>query len=302
MNKPLICRLLGLIALLIGGSMVMSLPWAFPPFGPATEVEVRGIAGLLGAMAVCGAVGAVLMRLGRGGQGAALFRREAIAVVGLSWLLATVLGALPFWFSATASGRDADGRPIRMNVVDGLFESASGFTGTGATVLTNLEDPELIPRAILFWRSQTHFLGGLGIMVLFVAILGMGSAGKALMLTEMPGPSQESTHARTQRAAWIFASIFIGLVAVLTDAAARRGNEPVRRPVSFVRHDRHRRFQHARLEHRVFPQRHDRDDDHAVHDRRLHQLHALVLPGPMAAPQAAGGHRVPRPTWRSWPR
>jgi trk system potassium uptake protein len=215
MNKPLISWLLGLISLLIGGSMVMSLPWAFPPFGPATEVEVRGIVGLLGAMAVCGVVGVVLMRLGRGGRGAALFRREAIAVVGLSWLLATVLGALPFWFSSTASGRDAEGRPIRMNVADGLFESASGFTGTGSTVLTNLEDQELVPRAILFWRSQTHFLGGLGIMVLFVAILGMGSAGKALMVAEMPGPSQESAHARTQRSAWIFAAIFIGLVAVL---------------------------------------------------------------------------------------
>ena len=102
-----------------------------------------------------------------------------------------------------------------MNVADGLFESASGFTGTGSTVLTKLEDPELIPRAILFWRSQTHFLGGLGIMVLFVAILGMGSAGKALMVAEMPGPSQESAHARTQRSAWVFASIFIGLVVVL---------------------------------------------------------------------------------------
>ena len=76
MNKPLISRLLGLIALLIGGSMVMSLPWAFPPFGPATEVEVRGIAGLLAAMVVCGAVGAGLMRLGRRGRGAALRESE----------------------------------------------------------------------------------------------------------------------------------------------------------------------------------------------------------------------------------
>ncbi|MBN2294543.1 MAG: TrkH family potassium uptake protein, partial [Pirellulales bacterium] len=90
------------------------------------------------------------------------------------------------------------------------------FSGTGATVLTNVEDPQLVPRAILFWRSETHFLGGLGIMVLFVAILGMGSAGKTLMLAEMPGPSKETAHERTQRAAWVFATIFITLTAVLT--------------------------------------------------------------------------------------
>jgi trk system potassium uptake protein TrkH len=83
-------------------------------------------------------------------------------------------------------------------------------------VLTDLEDSQLVPRSILFWRSETHFLGGLGIMVLFVAILGMGSAGKALMQAEMPGPSQESPHTRMQRAAWAFALIYVGLTLVLT--------------------------------------------------------------------------------------
>jgi trk system potassium uptake protein TrkH len=167
-------------------------------------------------MSVCAGVGALLMYLGRNSQGQRLFRKEAMAVVGLSWLLATVLGALPYWFSATCWDVDDSGTPARMGLIDGLLESASGFTCTGATVLTNVEDPELVPRAILFWRSETHFLGGLGIMVLFVAILGLGSAGKALMLAEMPGPSQESVHAQTQRAAWVFALIFLGLNAVLT--------------------------------------------------------------------------------------
>lgn len=216
MNKLLICRLLGLIALLIGASMALSLPWAFPLFGQTDQFEARSFWALFGAMAVCGAVGAVLMYLGHKAKGARLLRKEAMAVVGLSWLLATALGALPFWFSATCRGLDASGDRIHMDLFDGLFESASGFTGTGSTVLTNVEDPDLVPRAILFWRSETHFLGGLGIMVLFVAVLGMGSAGKALMITEMPGPGQESTHERTQRAAWVFASIYVGLVALLT--------------------------------------------------------------------------------------
>jgi len=229
MNKLLICRLLGLIAVLIGGSMALSLPWAFrvftgaeqfqtrnlPGLSPST-IETRSLLGLLLSMLVCGVVGGLLMYFGRRSKGQRLFRKEAIAVVGLSWLLASVLGALPYWFSQTCRGVDRQGNPVRMGLFDGIFESASGFSGTGATVLTDVENPELVPRAILFWRSETHFLGGLGIMVLFVAILGMGSAGKALMQTEMPGPSQESAHARTQRAAWTFALIFIGLVVLLT--------------------------------------------------------------------------------------
>lgn len=216
MNMPLIYRLLGLIALLVGASMLMSLPWAVPAFGQVAEFEARSFWALVATMAVCGAVGAALVHLGRAGKGARLFRKEAIAVVGLSWLLATLLGALPYWLSATCTSVDADGRPVRMGWFDGLFESASGFSGTGATVLTDLEDPRLVPRAILFWRSETHFLGGLGIMVLFVAILGLGSAGKALMQTEMPGPSQQSAYERSQRSAWVFACIYVGLIVALT--------------------------------------------------------------------------------------
>jgi trk system potassium uptake protein TrkH len=216
MNKLLICRLLGVIALLVGASMILSLPWTLPWCGQTERFEARSFWALAGAMVVCGLVGGLMMVVGHKAKGKRLFRKEAMAVVGLSWLLATLLGALPYWLSGTSRGLDAAGNPIPMDLFDGLFESASGFSGTGATVLTDLEDPALVPRAILFWRSQTHFLGGLGIMVLFVAILGMGSAGKALMITEMPGPGQESAHERTQRAAWVFSAIFIGLVILLT--------------------------------------------------------------------------------------
>ncbi len=85
---------------------------------------------------------------------------------------------LPFWLSETCCDLSATGQLVRADFFDGLFESASGFSGTGATVLTELEDPDLVPRAILFWRSETHFLGGLGIMVLFVAVLGRAPLAK----------------------------------------------------------------------------------------------------------------------------
>jgi trk/ktr system potassium uptake protein len=215
MNKLYICRMLGIITLLIGASMALSLPWAMPIFGQVTHFDSRSIIALLGSMTLCAVLGILLVYLGRKTIGQRLFRKEAIAVVGLSWLLVTLLGAMPFWFSRTCCYVDTAGQSVRVGFFDGLFESASGFSGTGATILNDLEDPEMVPRAILFWRSETHFLGGLGIMVLFVAILGLGSAGKALMLTEMPGPGHYSEHTRIQHAAWAFTAIFVSLTAVL---------------------------------------------------------------------------------------
>jgi trk system potassium uptake protein TrkH len=191
--------------------MFFSLPWAFPQFGGQWEYEQYGFFGLLISIVVCFAVGIVLRYFGRRTHGDQLFRREAMAVVGLSWILATVLGALPFLFSGT---HRAPGIP--MNAVDAMFEAQSGFSTTGATVLTELQDPALVPRSILFWRSSTHFLGGLGIIVLFVAILGQGSAGKALMRAEMPGPSHSSQQARMQHTAWVLVLVYTGLNAALT--------------------------------------------------------------------------------------
>jgi len=209
-NFRLLSKLLGLIAVLVGGTMVFSLPWALPALGGQWEHERAGFWGLLGAMAICFVLGGVLRFLGRGAE-VRLFRKEAMAVVGLSWLLATLLGALPYLLSGTMRGPE-----MAMSPIDAMFEAQSGFSTTGATVLTELEDPALVPRTILFWRSTTHLLGGLGIIVLFVAILGQGSAGKALMFAEMPGPSHSSQQARIQQTAWTLALIYAALNAVLT--------------------------------------------------------------------------------------
>ncbi len=209
MNKLLLARFLGLISLLLGGSMAFSLPWAFPFFSGGT-FERRGFFGLLASMVVCCVVGVSLRFLGRGSR-TRLFRKEAMAIVGLSWILATVLGALPYAFSGTMVDAER-----RVTMVDAIFESQSGFSTTGATLLTDLDNAELVPRCILFWRSSTHFLGGLGIVVLFVAILGQGSAGKAMMRAEVPGPSFESHQARVQHTAWMLCVIYLTLNVVLT--------------------------------------------------------------------------------------
>jgi trk system potassium uptake protein TrkH len=217
LNFLLLSRVLGVICLLIGGSMAFSLPFSLPilanrTYLPAAEVvEARGAQALLLSMLISIVIGSLLMLFGRKGRGAPLFRKEAMAIVGLSWVLATLLGALPYYLSGT---QIAEGRPITF--IEAMFESQAGFSTTGATVLTELESPELVAHCILFWRSWTHFLGGLGIVVLFVAILGQGSAGKAMVRAEMPGPSKEGSMPRMQHTALVFAGIYCALNVILT--------------------------------------------------------------------------------------
>ncbi|MCG8653928.1 MAG: TrkH family potassium uptake protein [Pirellulales bacterium] len=217
MNIPLLLRLLGTICLLIGGSMAFSLPFAFPVISQRTHLpaveqfEAGGVQALLLSMAISMLIGTFLLLLGRRSRGGPLFQKEAMAVVGLSWVMATVLGALPYYLSGTCTRA---GVPVTF--IEAMFESQSGFSTTGATILTDLEDPLSVPHCILFWRSWTHFLGGLGIVVLFVAILGQGSAGKAMMRAEMPGPTKEGSMPRMQHTALVFAAIYVGLNALLT--------------------------------------------------------------------------------------
>ncbi len=207
MNLSVVALLLSRIALFIAATMVFSLPWASPACSSASHFETRGFLALLAAIGCSLAAAGVLWRCGRNTQ-VQIFRKEAMAVVGLSWVMATVLGALPYWFAGVE--RQAG---EAMNPADWVFESQSGFSTTGATVIADIDG---VDRCILFWRSSTHFLGGLGIIVLFVAVLGQGSAGKALMRAEMPGPSKEGYQARMQQTALWFAGIYIGLNAVLT--------------------------------------------------------------------------------------
>ncbi len=256
MNISRVCRFLGLIVLLFGLSMIAAVPWTIPLLGQTDCFDWRGFKALLESMACCGVVSAVLFYYGRNGKSEKqssgdspsfskqedtfdpvkmyeiteyaneqsatkpLLRREAIAVVVLGWALAGILGAMPFLFAHVQRSEKIPDNPysanIVMNAADCIFESFSGVTGFGATVIDNVENKACIPRSILFWRSELHFLGGLGIMVLLVAILGGKSAGKSLMQTEMPHTPQESPYARVQKTALALLSVYLGLTAILS--------------------------------------------------------------------------------------
>ncbi len=104
--------------------------------------------------------------------------KDGLAIVGLSWLSLSFLGALPLFLSGVVP-----------TFTDGFFEITSGFTTTGATIFT---DVEILPRGILFWRSLTHWLGGMGIIVLYIALLpALGTNAFQLYKAEAPGITAE---------------------------------------------------------------------------------------------------------------
>ena len=101
--------------------------------------------------------------------------REGFFTVGLIWIITGIVGALPFWFSGYFN-----------SFIDCLFESCSGFTTTGATVLTNIES---LSKSVTLWRACTHWLGGMGVLVLATAIMPMlGIRSQYLTQAESPGP------------------------------------------------------------------------------------------------------------------
>ena len=104
--------------------------------------------------------------------------RESYAIVSAGWLLAALFGALPYLAAH-----------IVPTYIDAVFETVSGLTTTGGSVLSNLE---ALPRSILLWRSMTHWLGGMGIIVLFIVLLpNMGMGAVHLFNAEVPGPASD---------------------------------------------------------------------------------------------------------------
>lgn len=130
-----------------------------------------------------------------------LYTREGFAAVALGWLILSMFGALPFVFSGDIP-----------NYIDALFETISGFTTTGASILT---DVEALSHASLFWRSFTHWIGGMGVFVFIMSILPlMGGSTMHLMRAESPGPSVGKLVPRVKDTAKILYQLYIGFTIV----------------------------------------------------------------------------------------
>ncbi len=155
---------------------------------------VAAQAGLLIAAAMVALSGVIMFVFTRGSVD--LSRRDGFGIVALGWLVASVLGALPYLLTGVIT-----------DPVSAVFETMSGFTTTGASVLTNLEQ---IPRGVLFWRAMTHFFGGMGVLVLCVAILPfLGVGGMQIYRAEMPGPSKDRLTPRIATTAKLLWGVYI---------------------------------------------------------------------------------------------
>ena len=127
--------------------------------------------------------------------------REGLVTVGLAWIVVSMLGALPFCISGAIP-----------NYIDCVFETISGFTTTGATILSDIE---VLPMGMLYWRSFTHWLGGMGVLVFMMALSPLtekdGGEGMHLLRAESPGIKITKLVPRMKRSAGILYSIYIGL-------------------------------------------------------------------------------------------
>ena len=127
-----------------------------------------------------------------------LYQREGLVICALSWIVLSLFGALPFVLSGATK-----------NYVDALFETVSGFTTTGASIFSEVE---VLPHAVLMWRSFTHWIGGMGVLVFILAILPLGGGqGMHIMRAESPGPTVSKLVPKVKTTAVILYSIYLAL-------------------------------------------------------------------------------------------
>ena len=169
MNYRLVFKILGLILLI--GAAFMVLPLLIALIYGEEDWKYFLITAL-GTAVIGGLLFAIKLKR------KSLYSREAFIIVGLSWVLLSLSGAVPFFISGAIP-----------NYFNAFFESVSGFTTTGITILS---DVEVLSRSMLFWRSLTHWIGGMGVLVFMLAVSPVaGGASMYLMRAESPGPSTE---------------------------------------------------------------------------------------------------------------
>lgn len=175
MHWAFVLNIVGVVTLVVGLSMSF-------PLGFALYYRDASIFPLVTSLLITSGVGLGMHLLFRSARVSTVTHKMGMLIVTLAWLAAGVSGALPYWLGGFTTGTDA------------VFESFSGFTTTGASIMTDIQ---AMPRGLLMWRSLTHWLGGMGIVVLSLAILPfLGVGGMQLYKAEAPGPVPDKLRPR----------------------------------------------------------------------------------------------------------
>jgi trk system potassium uptake protein TrkH len=191
-----ILKTVGILAVVLGLTMLFPLAWGFFAADGSTAPLSKSVVISL-------AVGAALILLCRCPRSEYISQQEGVAIVAIGWAAAGLLGALPFYFSTHFH-----------TVTDAVFESVSGFTTTGASVLIDIE---AAPAGLLLWRSFIQWLGGMGIIVLSVAILPfLGVGGMQLYKAEVPSPVPDKLKPRIRETALSLWRVYVLLTLAQT--------------------------------------------------------------------------------------
>src|SRR5690554_4487947 len=190
LNLQMILYIMGMLLLCNGGFMILAagVGWYYED-GSATALITAALITLL--------VGGILMGLAWRGEGQ-LKKRDGYVIVTFGWIVMTLSGTLPYVLSGAIP-----------EFTNAFFETMSGYSTTGASILNNIE---VLPQGILFWRSLTHWIGGMGIIVLAIAILPLlGIGGMQLFVAEAPGVNTDKLKPRITDTAKRLWYIYVGL-------------------------------------------------------------------------------------------
>ncbi|MBO6020073.1 MAG: TrkH family potassium uptake protein, partial [Clostridia bacterium] len=197
MNYKMLGRFISMILAIETASMVPALLISL------VLRETGSVVGFLSAMAAAGAVSAILYFLSRG-AGSGFYAREGMVCVGVSWIVLCLFGCIPFLVSGAIP-----------NFLDALFETVSGFTTTGSTILAH---PSALPKGILYWRSFSHWLGGMGVLVFLLALIPVSGRNEGYTLhilrAESPGPSVGKLVPKMRQTAKVLYLIYIAMTAL----------------------------------------------------------------------------------------
>lgn len=188
MNISIVVYVLGWILLFEGALMAL-------PFGVSLLYgEMYGAVSFFIAIAACIVLGAILTY--RKPKNRVMYTCEGFVITALSWIVISIMGSLPFLICGTIT-----------NPINALFETVSGFTTTGASILSDVES---LPKGMLFWRSFTHWIGGMGVLVFLLMLKPLSGASNVnLMKAESPGPQVEKLVPKLHSTARILYGIYI---------------------------------------------------------------------------------------------